>query len=231
MKFLLERYVTKNWKLKLLSLVLAIMLWYTVFQIGEPKKDLTVPVSLVNLSKYLVVMKMDPERVFITVSGRVSLLKDLKENGVHAVINMNGAKEGEAIFDLSKSTINVPKGIEIVDVRPGTLRVTLDRITEKRLKIVPVLDRKWTGRYDIVQFSPQFAIAEGPRKSLEKVTTIETLPVHGDFKRNEENISIGFNVDDLPKVRMKPENVRIILKKRSGKDIPAAVYDDRIRTP
>lgn len=42
-KNVLERYVIKDWKLKLLSLVLAIMLWYTVFQIGEPKKDLTIP--------------------------------------------------------------------------------------------------------------------------------------------------------------------------------------------
>lgn len=231
MRHLLERYVSKNWKLKLLSLALAIMLWYTVFQIGEPKKDITVPISLVNVPRNMVVMRMDPERVFITVSGRVSMLKDLKDNDVHAIVNMNASKEGEAIFDLSKSSISVPKGIDIVDVRPGTIRITLDRTIERKLKIIPVLDKKLTGRYDVVQFSPQYVMAEGPRKSLEKATVIETLPVHGDFRHTEENVSIGFNVEDLPKVRIKPETVRIILKKRSGKDLPIPVYDDRVRTP
>ena len=220
MKNVLERYVIKDWKLKLLSLVLAIMLWYTVFQIGEPKKDLTIPVSIAHLPKNMMVTKMDPERVFVTVSGRVSLLKDLKDRDVSVVINMNGTKEGEAVFNFSKANVNVPRGIEIIDVRPGTLRLTVERIIEKNLKVVPKLDKKWRGRYDITQVSPQFIIAEGPRKSIEKLTTIETLPINGNLNRNEETVNIGFNLEDIPRTSVKPDNARITLKKHSGREIP-----------
>jgi hypothetical protein len=38
-KTLLERYLKKDWKLKLLSLVLAIMLWYHRVSDWEPKKN------------------------------------------------------------------------------------------------------------------------------------------------------------------------------------------------
>ena len=227
MRNLLKTYVTKDWKLKLLSLALAVMLWYTVFQIGEPKKDLTIPVSISHLTRNMVVTKMDPERVFVTVSGRVSLLKDLKDRDITVVVNLNGTKEGEAVFTFSKANVHVPKGIEVVDIRPGTLRLTLDRTIEKSLKVVPKLDKTWRGRYDITQVSPQSVIAEGPRGTLEKLTSIETLPISEELHRNEESVTIGFNVEDIPGTSVRPENVRIKLKKRTGKESPAAVSDVR----
>ncbi|OPY02930.1 MAG: YbbR-like protein [Syntrophorhabdus sp. PtaB.Bin047] len=219
MKTLFERYVVKDWKLKLLSLVLAIMLWYTVFQIGEPKKDITVPLSVSHLPRNMVLMKMDPERVFVTVSGRVSMLKDVKERDVTAIINLNGMKEGETVFEISKANVALPKGIDIVDVKPGTVRVVVDRVIEKRLKVVPVLDRKWTGRYDITLASPEYIVAEGPRKILESVATVETLPANGELRRVEETVNVGFNTESLPHVRVRPDSARIVLRRHPGKEV------------
>ncbi|MCK9227025.1 MAG: CdaR family protein [Syntrophorhabdaceae bacterium] len=219
-KNVLERYVIKDWKLKLLSLVLAIMLWYTVFQIGEPKKDLTIPVSIAHLPKNMMVTKMDPERVFVTVSGRVSLLKDLKDRDVSVVINLNGIKEGEAVFNFSKANVNVPRGIEVVDIRPGTLRLTADRILEKSLKVLPKLDKKWKGRYDISSVSPQYVTAEGPRRLLEKLATIHTMPINGDLHHNEETVTVGLDLEDVHQTNVRPDNIRITLKKHSGRDNP-----------
>lgn len=218
MRTVFERYVLKDWKLKLLSLGLAIMLWYTVFQIGEPKKDITVPLTINGLAKNMVVMKMDPERVIVTVSGRVSMLKDIKEHDVTAILNMNGAKEGPVVFEMSKTSVAVPKGIDIVEVRPGTVKVTLDRIIEKKLKVTPVLDKKWTGRYDVIHTSPQFVIAEGPRKVLEKITDIETLPANGNLHRNEEVVDVGFNVEELSRVKVRPDSAHMTLKRRGGRE-------------
>jgi YbbR domain-containing protein len=218
MKTLFERYVIKDWKLKLLSLGLAVMLWYTVFQIGEPKKDITVPLSVAHLPRSMVITKMDPERVFVTVSGRVSMLKDIKDRDVTAVISLNGSKEGETVFEISKSNVSVPKGIDIVDVKPGTVRVVVDRIIEKKLKVVPVLDKKWTGRYDVILASPQHVFAEGPRKVLEGATTVETLPANGDFRHVDETVNVGFNTEDLPHVKIRSDSARIVLRRHPGKE-------------
>ena len=101
MKDFFESYIRKDWKLKLLSIVLAMMLWYTVSEVGEPKKDISVAISITNLAKDLVVMKTDPEKVTVTVSGRVSLLKDIKDSDIRLQVNLNGSKEGENIFNLN----------------------------------------------------------------------------------------------------------------------------------
>jgi hypothetical protein len=219
MRTIFERYVVKDWKLKLLSLGLAVMLWYTVFQIGEPKKDITVPLAVSNLARHMVITKMDPERVFVTVSGRVSMLKDIKDRDVTAIINLNGTKEGETVFEISKANIAVPKGIDIVDVKPGTVTVVVDRVIEKKLKVVPVLANKWTGRYDIILSSPEYVVAEGPRKVLEGVTTVETLPANGDLRRGEETVNVGFNMENLPHVRVRPDSARTVLKRHAGREV------------
>jgi hypothetical protein len=78
--------------------------------------------------------------------------------------------------------VTAPKVIEIVDIRPGTVRAVVDRIIEKKLKVLPVLDKSSAGRYEIVRTSPQYVIAEGPARVVEKVTTIETLAANGDFR-------------------------------------------------
>ncbi len=218
MKNFFERYIRKDWKLKLLSLVLAVMLWYTVSEIGEPKQDISVALSVVNLARDTVIMKMDPEKVTITVSGRVSILKDIKEGDVRLPVDLSGAKEGENVFVLTKANITIPKGVEVGDIKPSSVKVIVDRIVEKRLKTIAQLDKNWTGKYSIVSWAPQHVIAEGPRKALEKMTVIETLPANGDLRRNEETVNAGFDMENLSRVKVRPDSVKIILRRLSGKE-------------
>ena len=96
----LKKYILENWKLKLLSVVLAVMLWFVVFLIGETKKEIRVPVSVVNLKRGFIVTKMDMTKVDITLNGRVSVLKDIKENDISVTLNVSNVQEGENIFNI-----------------------------------------------------------------------------------------------------------------------------------
>ena len=138
----LKKYILENWKLKLLSVVLATMLWFVVFLIGETKKEIGVPVSIVNLNKDYVITKIDIANVDITLNGRVSVFKDIKDSDVKFSLNLLNVKvkEGENIFTLSKSNVQVPRGVQIGDIRPSSIKVDIDRIIEKILKTVVKLD-------------------------------------------------------------------------------------------
>ena len=131
-----KQYILENWKLKLLSVVLATMLWFVVYLIGETKKEISVPVSIVNLSKGYVIMKIDNAKVDITLTGRVSVLKDIKENEVKVSLNMSNIQEGENVFNISKSNVQIPRGVQIGDIRPSSTKIDIDRIIEKKVKIV-----------------------------------------------------------------------------------------------
>ena len=119
----MKRFFLENWKLKLLSLVLAVMLWFVVFFIGEMKKEISVPVFLNGLSKDYLVMKKDTDKVDITIQGRVSVLKDIKDSDIKASLNLSDVKEGENVFSITKNNIQIPKGVQIGQIKPSAIKV------------------------------------------------------------------------------------------------------------
>ncbi len=214
----LLQFIIRNWKLKLLSLLLAVMLWFTVFLIGEMKRELRIPVTLTNLGKEYLVAKIDLEKVDVTVTGRVAILKDVKDTDIKVTVNLSNPKEGENIFNLSKTNVEVPRGVQVGQIKPSSLRIDIDRIVEKRLKTVVQLDPKWTRRYAVKSWSPGFITVEGPKRIWGDKTFIETNPVTGDFKRDEETVMVPLNTEGLSAIKIDPGTVRVILRRQSGKE-------------
>lgn len=212
-----KKYILENWKLKLLSVGLATMLWFVVFLMGETKKEISVPVSIINLNKNYVIMKTDIEKVDITLTGRVSVLKDIKESDVRVSLDLLNIREGENIFNLSKSNVQIPRGVQIGDIRPSSTKIDVDRIIEKKVKTVVNLDKRWIGEYEVKSWFPEYAMAEGPKRIWEKKTFIETLPVSDELKQSEETVSVSFNVEGLQASTVRPDMVKVILKRHSGK--------------
>lgn len=214
----IQKYIADNWKLKALSVLLAIMLWLAVYFIGEMKKEITVPVSILNLGKDFVITNVDMKVVNITLHGRVSVLKEIKDSEVKAFVNLTGAKEGENVFSIAKSDIEMPKGVQIAQIKPSAVKVEIDRLIEKRLKTIVNLDRKWIGRYTIKSWAPLYVTVEGPKRAWGVKSSIETDPVDGDFRNDEEIATVTLNTEGLQSTKVKPDTVRVILRKQHGKE-------------
>ena len=212
-----KQYILGNWKLKLLSVALATMLWFVVFLMGETKKEISVPVSIVNLNKGYVIMKMDMAKVDITLTGRVSVLKDIKENDVRVSLSALNMQEGENVFSITKSNVQIPRGVQIGDIRPSSIKIDIDRIIEKKLKTTVKLDRRWMGVYEIKSWSPDYVTVEGPKRIWEKKTFIETLPVSDELKQTEETVTVSLDMEGLQASAIKPDTVKVVLKRHSGK--------------
>jgi len=212
-----KQHILGNWKLKLLSVALATMLWFVVFLMGETKKDISVPVSIINLNKGYVIMKVDMAKVDITLTGRVSVLKDIKENDVRVSLSALNMQEGENVFSITKSNVQIPRGVQIGDIRPSSIKIDIDRMIEKRLKTTVKLDRRWMDVYEIKSWSPDYVTVEGPKRIWEKKTFIETLPVSDELKRAEETVTVSLDMEGLQVSAIKPDTVKVVLKRHSGK--------------
>jgi hypothetical protein len=212
-----KKYILENWKLKLLSVALASVLWFVVFLMGETKKEISVPVSLVSLNKGYVVMKMDIEKVDITLTGRVSVLKDIKESDVKVSLIASNVQEGENVFNITKSNVQIPRGVQIGDMKPSSIKIDIDRIIEKKVKTTVILDRRLMGVYEVKSWSPDYVIVEGPKRIWEKKTFIETLPVSDELKHTEETVTVSLDMEGLQVSAIKPDKVKIVLKRHSGK--------------
>lgn len=210
---LLRKYVLNDMKLKLLSLVLAVLLWFAVSYIGESKMSVSVPVSTGKPEEAYIMTAMDTEDVLVTINGPVSALKNMKARDIKVHLDLSDLKEGKHTFSLLKGDIRVPKGVQVEQVKPDSVSVEIEPVIEKRLKTVVKLDKKWAGKYMVKSWSPVYVIAEGAKNSLEDKTFIETQPVDGNFLEDEEQTLVALNPKDMIVKRLKPNVIRVVLKR------------------
>jgi len=210
---LLKRYVFKDFKLKILSLVLAAMLWFAVSHIGETRMSFSVKIDFDKLGKEFIIKRVDNDEVIITVYGPVSILKGIRTRDIKLRLNLGDAKEGLHVFTLRGNDVQMPKGLRLDTLKPDFVTVELDRVIEKRLKTIVRLDDKWKDIYKIKVWFPQYVYAEGTKNSLEKVDTIETFPIEGNFFSDEETVEIPLDIKDMHIKRLKPDIIKVVLRR------------------
>ncbi len=209
----IRKYILNDWKLKGLSLVLAIMLWFAVSYKGESKLSISVPVAPANLEKEFMIKNMDTEDVLVMISGPVSALKNLRPKDVKAPLDVGELKGGRHIVNVQNTDIVVPKGIKVEAVKPDYVVIEIERTLEKRLKTVVKLDDKWKSLYGIKSWYPLHVTVEGPKVSMEKIDTIETVPIDGNFMAVEEELDVALDTKGMLLQKLRPETIRVIIRR------------------
>ncbi len=210
----LKRLFLRDVKLKGLALLLSLMLWVSMTYMGQSKMVFLVPLSFEDLAKGLVIRDTDTKGVMITVNGPLSLLKNLKTNDIKVAVSLVHVREGRQIFTIRKGDVIVPPGLKVEEARPDYVVAEIDKIVERRLPVIVKLDKRWADEYEVAFWRPKFADVEGPRELMEKGTVIETLPVDGDFTRQQEVLEIPLNAKSLEARRVTPGNVKVTLRRK-----------------
>jgi YbbR domain-containing protein len=211
---LIRKYILKDFKLKILSLMLALMLWFAVAYMGESRMSLSVRVSAENLGKNFLVIKMEPDEVLVTISGPVSILKSIRARDVKIPLDLANVKGGRQVYNLQRDSVVAPKGIKVEEVKPDYVVIETDAIMEKRLKTIVKLDKKWMGMYVVKSWTPRYVIVEGSRDALKGIDSIATLPVDGSFLSEEEEVNVGLDIKDLAVRKLMPDDIWVILRRR-----------------
>jgi hypothetical protein len=210
---LIRKHILRDWKLKGLSLVLAVMLWFAVSHVGESKMSVSVRVLPQNLGQEFMITNMDADDVLVTINGPVSILKNLRPRDVKARVNLADAKAGRYTINIRKADIVVPKGVRVETVKPENLVVEIERAIEKHLRVVVKLDPKWVHTYRVKSWYPRYVVVEGSRQSLEKRDSVDTVVVDGDFVAGEEEEDVTLDTKDMVVRKLRPESVRVLLTK------------------
>ena len=208
-----RKYIINDWKLKGLSVVLAVILWFAISHVGESKLSVSVPILPANLEKDFMIISMDTEDVLVMISGPVSALKNLRPKDVKVPLDLGELKNGRHIVNIQKTDIIVPRGIEVEAVKPGYVVIEIERTLEKRLKTIVKLDNKWKALYSVKSWYPQYVIIEGPKVSIEKIEAIDTVAIDGNFMAAEEELDVALDTKGLLIRKVRPETIRVIIRR------------------
>jgi len=92
----LRKYILNDMKLKLLSLVLAVLLWFVISYIGESKMNVSVPISMGKPGEAYIVTSIDSGDVLVTINGPVSTLKNMEARDISVYVDLSDLEGGQA---------------------------------------------------------------------------------------------------------------------------------------
>ncbi len=116
----------KNFFTKVSSFVLAALLWFFfVFQTGTVTAEYQIPVEIRFLPRQYVVQDIVPQSVTIRVTGKNSDINDLDQGTIKATIDASRLETGWQRVTLTKNSITSPSYVDIVQIKPEAVAITI----------------------------------------------------------------------------------------------------------
>lgn len=200
--------------LKILSILIALGMWIMVVSGHEEIKEMTVPVKLVNVSSGKVAIS-DYPNVSINIKGAARLMQSLSNSDVLLDIDVAAFPHGQSIRRILPADFKTPLGLEVVDVKPSELRITLDNITLKDVRVIPAFIGEVKQGYMVesITLKPNSITVTGAKSVLSKLENISTIPINLS-ERNEnfvQNVLLK-EYDGIIKIQPSSVEARIKLK-------------------
>lgn len=169
-----DRLFQKDLTLKLVSLGLAILLWFeAAAALGPalPQPFREIPVDLRNLAEGLVVLSSPPPTVALHVRGRTETLRHLSKDSFTAYVDLRGANVGLGTFDVA---FEAPEEVTVVQVEPPQVQIDVDALDNRQVPVAvwtrgsPAADHAMTAHIA----RPTDLYVEGPRSKVQMVTRV-----------------------------------------------------------
>lgn len=216
----LRQIIQHNLWAKILALLIATILWGYVMNDQNPSTEAsyTVPVTMANAPDgYQITQDRDTVRIKVRASR--SLFVSADESDFKAYVDLSKAEEGTHEM---KVKVDMPAGFELVDARPDTVNVTLDKIKQKKMKaefIITGATAPGTTVAHVTQSVNEVTL-EGPSFALDEVTrVIGYVGLSGnseDFSLQVPLTAINADGREVAGVKVTPSSANVSIQLARG---------------
>lgn len=128
----LPRYISGNLQLKIVSVVMASLLWLYVMAGKDVEKRVQIPVIFANLDDSLTVIDKPPAVLDVELKGdRLSLLS-LSEESLQLVLDMKGVHEGAVSFTNLEKSLIPDSRVRVTRIHPARIDISLARVASEK---------------------------------------------------------------------------------------------------
>jgi YbbR domain-containing protein len=218
---LFRHYVLHNFNLKLLSVLLATFLWFTISRGEQPAVvAIRVPIEFQHLPEGLEISSQNIPEAQIRVQGPERVVGQLRSTDVRAEIDIAGAQPGDRTFDLTAQQVHTPQGLSAEQVVPGQVHLSFDTRMTKDVEIHPRVIGEFLPGEQIAKLlvDPQRITITGPKHHVEMVDAATTDPVDVSGTTNMATFVTTVFVSDplVQVVKPTPVRVTVVMEKTGG---------------
>lgn len=213
--------------LKLLAVVLASLLWLTVTGDHVVERSMRVPLEFRNPQE-LEIVGDPPGSVDVRLRGSSALLGRLETREIVAVLDLESARVGSRLFHIRPDEVRVPYGVEVAQVVPATLPLTLEKPLRRSVPIIPSTDGQPAPGFVVGRIStdPPAIDVVGPESRVKQLAAATTEPVDVTGRRERVRDQVNVGLSD-PAVRLvHPQFANVIVE-----IIPAPIERQIERVP
>jgi hypothetical protein len=206
--------LTRNAGAKLLSLVIAIGVWFTVTNQIEFPQTLVFPIEYKHRPEGLTPVEALPTEVRMRVNGKGKFLRYTLRNVVCSV-DLSGSQIGQNTVAISGTDANVPRDApvrSVTVVEPTHIRVEFDETVIRDVPIMANIIGDPAPRYTQVGktfVNPPIARVKGPRRIVDEIALLSTREIDIDGNRSTVRKKAKLARPDAGTVEVTPETVEV----------------------
>jgi YbbR domain-containing protein len=197
----------KNIGLKLVSLFLALVVWFFV---SAPRRQpfsqraFAASLSLVGLSRQYIITTEVPAQVNVRLRARRPDLDSISSRTLEASVDLSWVgRPGEATFTLRPQHLNLSSDVEVVSIEPNKIRFRVELVRQRTVAVRPFLDGSPPPGFVVgsATVSPDRVLISGPATQVLSMTEVgtERIIMTGRTATFVQNVAV---VSDSPLVRV-----------------------------
>ena len=180
----MTRWLTNNFGAKVISLILALGLWY--YAVGEEAVEIkrVVPLEIHLANSQLSILKTSVQNVQVTLGVPRGMLTNVASEAIRVShdIGPEVKTAGDYSFRIESREVQLQSPyIRVLQVEPDIVHLTLNEVIIQKLEVKPnFLGDPAFGykvKEDEIQLNPNAILLEGPSEQLEKLNFVQTEPI------------------------------------------------------
>jgi len=198
----------------LIAFAIAVLLWAIAQGSTDVERSYDIPVVFQGVPEDLVITDQNSDVVNVRVQGRSATLRSLEAERLEYSVQVDGARPGEAVFDVPQQPIDLPRGAQVVSRSPSRLEVKFEQRGTKVMKVRADLAGEPAPGYRVagVEVEPARVTVTGARREVMRLSeaVTETIDLGGARApvEREARIVLGAQnawVEEPSRVRVRVE--------------------------
>lgn len=224
----------KNFYIIIISVLFSITVWVSIALSDEYYSIYKLPIAIIDLPSGYTVGNDLPETITVRLKGDGWKLMSFELGSSKFFFVSVKGDSGLITANLLNNVENNPwftAGINILDITPKSLRIVVEPIAEKKLKIIPELNLDFKEGYSLaskVSVQPDSILVRGPTSVIRRMETFRTKEI--TLKNLDQKTTFLAELEELRGFETEQKFVSITLDvqrivENSVSDIPVNVIN------
>jgi len=207
----MNRILSSDTSIKVISVLIAVLLWLYVVNIDNPFNNVTLKVKLkvenmetLEEKGLKLVDTVLPETIDVTVRGRGDTIKNVRPEDFTATLDFSKVKSEKDTRIKIDGPYHEIRDITVREVNPSTVEIKLDRIKEEVFPVETEVINKLGSSYKIasVSYSPEIVRLKDIKSLIDTVDSVKVIieveNANGALSINSVSKVYNKNQEEIP---------------------------------